>query len=259
MTVNTSPAKNWSTHNGGQDDPRYNACSPNLIAIAFELRRRWPASATFSGFLNLGCYGERDIRGGTIDSPHSHGSAKDDRYTPGNVFTTFERDRLVIDQQVIPFLIGNSAELGLGAIHDYVMQRIWHSGRTGSVADAYTTWWKRQPKSSATGMGYMSSGWLHLETTEPAWHNATPIPQRIGQPLPPPRPPEPTPQPEDDDMPNNVACNAEQLFDSAPRVAKFFVRDDGTIRMMSLPEWHARGSLDGTPLSNEDIGILWKE
>lgn len=79
------------------------------------------------------------------------------------------------------------------------------------------------------------------------------------EPVPPLPSPPGTPPEEDEDDDMNVATNAEQLFDSAPKVAKFFVRDDGTIRMMSPAEWHARGSQVGNPLTNEDIGLLWVE
>lgn len=113
---------------------------------------------------------------------------------------------------------------------------------------------------------------FHWETLKENWHvhwtngdqlTAATIAYEGGAPVPPtPIPPTPSPGPvdpdyDDDEMP--IVTNAEQLFNSAPLVAKFVVRDDGTIRMLSLPEWNARGAKVGTPLSNADIGVLWKE
>lgn len=110
------------------------------------------------------------------------------------------------------------------------------------------------------------------ETRSENWHvhwgngdqlTAATIAFEGGVPVPPtPNPPTPSPGPvdpdyDDDEMP--IVTNAEQLFNAKPLEGKFVVRDDGTIRMLDLPEWHARGSKMGYALTNADIGVLWKE
>lgn len=187
MTINTAPAKNWSQHNSGQDDPKFNTCSPNLLAIKTEMTALW-------GVGNLGCYGERAVRAGIAPSAHSHGAAIDLRYLEQIGRTRFENE-------VVPWLIANSAELHVGAIHDYIGCRVWHAGRTTNAADAYTGWWKTQTPNPATGMGEAWAGWVHIETTEPGWTDATPVAKRLTS-FPPTTPkPETPPDPEmEDDM-----------------------------------------------------------
>lgn len=165
---------NWQRHSA-TPDPAYSTLSPNLAAIGDELGKRW-------GMTDLGGYGWRPIRGGTLPSSHGFGAATDRRY--------FELGRARLVSEVLPFLILNSGELELQAIHDYFGSRIWHAGRTANPADALK-WWNEQPRNPANGMGQSWAVYLHLETTLAGWHDNTPIPNRLsssGEPIPSPVP-----------------------------------------------------------------------
>lgn len=81
-------------------------------------------------------------------------------------------------------------------------------------------------------------------------------PRYNGAELEPWRPPAtPTPTADDEDeMP--IVTNAEPFFGAAVGVAKFAVQDNGRLKLLSEPEWRARGSKPGSPLANADIGAL---
>lgn len=167
MTIATE-FHDWQHH--GQPGAPYNYESPNLAALRME------TSALF-GLEGGSGYNVRKIRSAVPDdsdpwSSHAFGAAVD-RY-----YRRLGRARLVAE--VLPWLISNSRELHLQAIHDYVGCRIWRAGRTRTTADAFGTWWKPQTPSVGSGMGQASSLWLHLETTETGWHDATPIRTRPG-------------------------------------------------------------------------------
>lgn len=171
---------NWQLHVPA-DDPKFNRCSPNLIAVGWEMARRW-------GMTDMGCYVERDVRNGTLPSSHSHGAARDLRYGEGR--------RALALNQIIPWLINYSRELHIQAIHDYFGSRIWRAGRTANKADAHSAWWKPQPVSPATGMGQPWALYFHIETTEYGWPDSTPAAARLGAGSPPPTtPPDPIPVP----------------------------------------------------------------
>lgn len=153
---------NWQQHLP-LDDPRYNSCSPNLTQLKWELARQFHMT-------NNGCYAERDIRAGTLPSSHSHGAAIDENYP----------DRIAALTVIIPWLINNSKELHLQAIHDYYGSRIWRAGRTSSTADAHSAWWKAQTPNPATGMGQQWALYFHLETNEEGWGDNTPISTRLS-------------------------------------------------------------------------------
>lgn len=175
MTIGTV-FYSWQKHQPA-DDPRYNRCSPNLVALGFELDRRFQTS-------NLGCYGERPIVGGTLPSSHSHGAATDRRYA------IIGRARAL--SELVPYLIDNSHELHLQAIHDYFGSRIWRAGRTKNTADAHSKWWLPQPVSTVTGMGQSWAVYFHLETTRDGWGDGSAIASRlvvVGPPVPIPAPP----------------------------------------------------------------------
>lgn len=242
MTILNQPVKEWSKHNGGKDDPAFNSCSPNLLAIAAEMHQQWPAHGEFYGIHDLGCYGERDIRGSTTQlSAHSCGAATDQRYTDAFNFSHFDANRTLCLNVIIPWLITNSLELHLDAIHDYVGGRIWHSARTANIGDAFTAWWK---PNTGPGMGSKASGWLHLETTLEGWHDATPVAKRplTFQPT----TPVPAPTPpilEDDDM-NLILWrdlrfnNAFRVLDSAITVTEAVVAHDKKNNVDYIEEIH---------------------
>jgi hypothetical protein len=154
-------------------DPRFDEASPNLLAIGDELAKRW-------GMTDLGTFGKRPVRGGTLPSSHSYGAATDRRYY------ALGRARAV--SEVLPFLIDLSAELGVQAIHDYLTARIWRAGRTANRGDAHGLWWKSQPINPATGMGQSWAVYFHIETTPTKWGDVTPIPNRLTVTIPPPAP-----------------------------------------------------------------------
>ena len=97
--------------------------------------------------------------------------------------------------EVMPWLINNSKQLGIQAIHDYAGKRIWRppscSGRPATPSPECG--WK--PSSGPQ----MKSGnyWLHLEVLPIRWHD----PRSVAEMLNPPKPPEPKPPDQgDDDM-----------------------------------------------------------
>lgn len=166
MTVQIAFA-NWSTSGLDWLKAPYNACSPNLVVIGAELDKRWP------GGQNLGCHVDRTIRDGESISAHAYGAARDWRYPAGS------------KDAVIRWLIDNSAELGVQAIHDYAGCRIWRAGRTTDVADAHGAWWKAQAPNTANGMGQAWADYLHVETHPARFGDTTPIDQRLAPPAPP--------------------------------------------------------------------------
>lgn len=134
----------------------YSRCAPALVELAAACRARY-------GVQSLGCYGVRPIRGGEIASTHSYGAAIDLSY--GASATQETQDNL------IGYLVGNSAEWGLSAIHDYRRSRIWRAGRTGRLEDACSRWWKAQ-RTNSTGMGQPWAHWVHVEVAMAGWHDA---------------------------------------------------------------------------------------
>lgn len=152
MTIATDYT-NWQVHLPAPDT-RYNRCSPNLLALADELGKRW-------GMTDLGCYGWRPIRAGTAPSSHGFGAAIDRRYDLAG------RARAL--SEILPYLIDNSDELHISAIHDYLGCRIWHADRQA---------WKAQKPNPFNGMGQSWASYFHIETSLAGWGDAAPIPNR---------------------------------------------------------------------------------
>ena len=67
--------------------------------------------------------------------------------------------------EVIEWAIGESANLGIQAVHDYVNARYWKN----------TVGWRNARSSPSTGFGQPWSQWLHIERTWDAANDATPI------------------------------------------------------------------------------------
>lgn len=168
------------------EDPAFNRCSPNLILIGDELAARW-------GMKPLGCYGERPIRGGEKPSAHSHGAATDYRWqdVPGDPKYQGLIGRARLDAEVLPWLIGNSLELHVGAIHDYTAARVWHADRAATTGNG----WRPASKNSSgkyndPNMGDAGAGWIHVEVTLTGWADSTPLAKRtVTAPVPTPTPP----------------------------------------------------------------------
>ena len=158
MTVNKNDFYNWQKPTKA-DRLRFRKASPNLVSLKSYVMTRW-------GGVNLGLGANaRPIRGGDAPSSHSFGAAWDWRYRG--------RKRGL---EVIDWLIANSQELGIQAIHDYLDSRVWRSARpSGSPKHG----WKKHPKGGHWGASWAS--YLHIETTKSQWGNSTPIPNRLGQ------------------------------------------------------------------------------
>lgn len=201
MPVNTSKFTNWQ--DGRRPGPPYTSCSPNLQVLGAFLIR-------WFGFMALGCFGIRPVRGGAAWSSHSFGAATDLRwYLQGVVMSATLRvwqsavdgkkdrtaraavralgflarrlpandvlaARLVLENDVLPWLIAHSEELNLQAIHDYAGGRIWRSNR----GDGLGAYWKPQPTDSG-GMGQPWAQWIHLEVHADGWADNRPIETRI--------------------------------------------------------------------------------
>jgi hypothetical protein len=147
MTV----ANKFTSYQRGYPSPdktTMNTASPNVGVIINYLRHNHKMT-------NLGIYNKRPIRGGTAWSSHAYGAAGDCGYT----------DRAHIESVVIPWLIENSAELGIQRIHDYAAKRYWQAG---------SGWINRPP-----GEG---GNWLHIETHPDHWATSTTVESRIGAP-----------------------------------------------------------------------------
>jgi hypothetical protein len=130
----------------------HTTCSPNLLELRDHILVTW-------GGQSLGCYNPRPIRGGTQWSSHAFGAALDWGYGtrhkgPG---------RKVMHDEVLPWLIHHADLLGVQQIHDYGGNRYWSN---------YRGWVMRTP-----GQGPDDA--LHIETTEAAWGNNTPIGARL--------------------------------------------------------------------------------
>ena len=69
-----------------------------------------------------------------------------------------------------------------------------------------------------------------------------------------PTPEPPTPTDIEDDM--DIATNAEVYQGYAPGIMKFVVTGSGRLRHILEPEWHARGSLPGSKITNAEIASL---
>lgn len=142
------------------DYVRFRSESPNLRALVDALIKRW-------GGTNVGIFAKRPIRHGTSPSSHSFGAALDWRYGD----TVGHRQRVV--DEVLPWLVENSEELGIQAIHDYYGCSIWRSVREDGKRG-----WKPQAKKNEMGASW--ARWLHIETTKTDWGNDKRVDERLG-------------------------------------------------------------------------------
>lgn len=134
----------------------------------------------------------RPIRGGLKPSSHTWGALDWRYYNVTNGGRNPGRDVLLND--VLPFLINNSAELGIQAIHDYAGCRIWRANRSSDSAGG----WRMQ--SIRNEMGASWALWIHVEVHPSAWFDSRPVAERVGlitptDPTPPTPPAPPTPPP----------------------------------------------------------------
>ena len=148
MTVATR-FQSWNR--GLEPGAPYDGASPNLQALAKYAHERWKLK-------NLGIYVKRPVRGGTAWSTHAFGAAVDlgfgERHGGPGI--------AVLEADILPWLIANSAELGIQRIHHYQRTRYWEAGRG---------WVDKSP-----GQGH---DWIHVETTREAWADASPVRERL--------------------------------------------------------------------------------
>lgn len=161
MTVNKH-FHNWQKDDRWDEEP-FEQASPNLVKILEYLEAKW-------GGLSLGIHHDRPIRSGSSPSSHAFGAALDWRWDS-------DLSREELEDEVLPFLILNSKELGVQAIHD--QGRIWRSSRSTPTGGGW--------RSYDTGYG----AWIHVETTDTDWGDDTPVTDRLAD-LPPDQ--EPAPQ-----------------------------------------------------------------
>jgi hypothetical protein len=159
MAENKTKFYNWQKAAAG-DYVKFRKESPNMVAIKDYLCKRW-------GGTSVGILNKRPIRGGSSPSSHTFGAALDWRYGD----TAVHRQK--IEKEVIPWLIENSEELGIQAIHDYVGSRIWMSVRVGGQRG-----WRAQPAKDAMGASWAK--WLHIETTKESWRNRIRVDERFS-------------------------------------------------------------------------------
>jgi hypothetical protein len=159
MTVAT---EYFNYQQASTSDPHYaKGPAPAMVDIKEYILKR-------HGGMDLGLYGIRNIIGGTSKSTHSFGAAWDWRYeNPG-----IGRARML--NEVMPWLINNSQELGIQFIGDYRGCRIWKANRSGDVNGG----WKIQPVSSQMGQSWAL--WLHIEIHPRVWADGRTIEEKLG-------------------------------------------------------------------------------
>jgi hypothetical protein len=156
---------NWQRSTENWAAPKWNVCSPNILSINKFLLDVW-------GGKILGCHLDRSIVGGQTPSSHAYGAASDWGWS---VDTHKGPGRAVLLNEVIPFLIDNSAELGVQAIHDYQSSRIWRSWR--SAAEGGPGW---RTQAAGSQMGQSWAQWIHVEVHKEFWGDGRPVTERLG-------------------------------------------------------------------------------
>jgi hypothetical protein len=156
---------NWSDHPSEKAKSTMQG-SPALKRVRDYHLARWGGISLSVPSL----YQPRTINNTTRLSAHA-GCAVDLRWAnPGP-------GRDIVVREMLPFYIGDSHELHIQAIHDYVGCRVWRANRSGDANGG----WKTQPKGSHDGnMGNPSSQWLHLEVNLTGWDDDRPVEDMIG-------------------------------------------------------------------------------
>ncbi|WP_373068167.1 hypothetical protein [Gemmatimonas sp.] len=110
----------------------------------------------------------RPIRGGAVWSDHAFGSAWDWGYGngAGGEQAHSGPGRIYVVDVFMPWLIANSAELGIQRIHDYIAKRIWQAG---------AGWTTKNPGSGAN--------WIHTATHPDSYADDRPLSVRGLTPL----------------------------------------------------------------------------
>lgn len=146
MTVATE-FYSWQANPNGynREAPPYESCSPLCRSYRSYTETKW-------GMSFLGCHVDRAIIGGSSPSTHSFGAAVDMSWR--------NFGRATLENEILPFFINNSKELGLQAIHDYDGQRIWRPpAYRERLGQSHTNGWK----TSSGGQFVRGNKWIHLE------------------------------------------------------------------------------------------------
>jgi hypothetical protein len=164
MTI-ASEFHDWSVH-PSEDARRTKDGSPALKHVRDYHLQRWGGVSLSVPSL----YQPRPVDGGTKPSAHA-GCAVDIRWQdPGP-------GRDIVVREMLPFYIGNSQELHVQAIHDYVGCRVWRANRSHDDAGG----WRTQDVGSHGGkMGMSWAQWLHFEINASGWHDDRPVESMLG-------------------------------------------------------------------------------
>jgi len=155
---------NWSLSKLEAGADPYNKTAPAIESLRKYLANKWKGKW-------LGGYNKRKIKNTNFWSVHAFGAAGDWNYGeahggPG---------RRVARKEIIPFLINNSKELGVQAIHDYYGARIWRANRSQDTNGG----WVAQPHSSVTHMGQKWATYFHIEVNRSAWADGRPVARKL--------------------------------------------------------------------------------
>lgn len=171
---------NWQQSKLDWNAAPYEDDSPALVSLSDFL------CYVFGGW-DLGVEGDRAIRFGTSPSSHAFGAALDWRYVHHASLPADHRWPVEQLDEILDFLIANSAELGIQAIH--MQGRVWRAYRPASQGGPG---WKEQTTDEA--------GWLHIEIHKDNWADGRPVTEKVdfGTPV------EPTPEPEPEPAPGGT-------------------------------------------------------
>ena len=169
MTV-ASKTRSWQKQPvGSPDPPQGPPAAPSLFPLKHYLMERWGGQ-----YLSVDdMWHDRPIVGGTAPSSH-RGAAFDWRYMAEDGSFGPGPGRAALLQDVLPFLLGNSLELNIQQVHDYVGCAIWKASRAGDANGG----WKTQERGSQMGQPW--AGWIHIEAGEWGWHDGRPVPEKLG-------------------------------------------------------------------------------
>jgi hypothetical protein len=165
MAINQIPYIHWGTSGINSRLAKFETCSASLRQLYTFMHN------TFGG-LTLGCHNQRTVAGSSTLSPHAYGAALDVRF-PNRQITL----------AVCQWLVHNSRELGINAIHDYLSQKIWKSGNPNAHPDL----WPRG------NIGSVGGTWIHVETTLAMFDDGRSVQQKLAGVAPPPGNPLPPP------------------------------------------------------------------
>lgn len=140
------------------DLTKFRTASPALVSLRNYLLANY-------GGASLGIYGVRTVRGGSQTSSHAYGAAMD---------WSYRGETRAVADSVIDFVISNSNELGIQAVHDYQNSKIWRANRSSDKNGG----WKNQRKAS-TGMGQSWADWIHIEVNERQWGDGRTVEEKI--------------------------------------------------------------------------------